>query len=169
MSVAGTVLKGCGFGRTFKFNTANIKLNLEWGFYTAISQYGPTVIYSHGTSTDTRSVERKLKLNKIFPCLDSNGIAEVHVMGFMGDLYGKQLQLHNVVRVPETYVDFILVFAGSFDHRRFCTERYADVWPSLGTTKGMNVYFSEGTWKIIVTFLVSMFLTCVILAGMVVS
>ena len=145
------VLKGCGFGRHFGVPGANMDLNLDWGIYTGTCQHGPIIIYSHGKEQlKSRGLEKKLKLDSFMPCLRNKGLAEGFILNFSGDLYGQTLEINNLTRVPEQYLDFISAFVCNYDHRRYCNERWVDMWPGLGTTKGLNIYFSPFTFKLTV-------------------
>ena len=144
-----TVIRGCGFGRHFGIPTANMNLPLPWGVYTAKTQYGPIIIYSHGNKKLAgRAMEKKLRLDALMPCLRNQGLAEGFILGFSGDIYGKELELSDLQEVPKQYIDFISAIVCNFDHRRFCNERWIDIWPALGTTSGLNIYFSPLILKI---------------------
>ena len=161
--VKAEVLKGCGFGRHFGVPTANMNLDLEWGIYTGVTQFGPIIIYSHGKDQlKSRNMEKSMKLDMLMPCMRNKGLAEGFIVGFSGDLYGKTLEIKNLQQIPEQYINFISAFVCNFDHRRFCNERWLDVWPALGTTKGLNIYFSPFMWKLTISVLVFLVSLCVI-------
>jgi hypothetical protein len=144
-----TVIKGCGFGRHFGIPTANMNLPLAWGVYTAQTQYGPIIIYSHGyKKLEGRSMERKLRLDALMPCMRNQGLAEGFILGFNGNIYGKDLEITKLQEIPKQYIDFISAIVCNFDHRRFCNERWIDIWPALGSTSGLNIYFSPFFLKI---------------------
>ena len=50
---------------------------------------------------------------------------------------------------------FISAIVCNFDHRRYCNERWIDIWPALGKTSGLNIYFSPFFLKITIGALVT--------------
>tara|TARA_B100000287_G_C20146549_1_gene588382 strand:- start:39 stop:332 length:294 start_codon:yes stop_codon:yes gene_type:complete len=77
--VEGLVEKGLGLSsETHGYPSANIKSDLEMGIYTGSTKYGPCIL-AVGTPPST----------------------EIHIFEFDGDLYGKNLKIKNIKRVPE--------------------------------------------------------------------
>lgn len=88
-----TVVKGMGLSTLCGYPTANLdNFKHDPGVYTATCQYGNCLIF-----------------------VEEEYFAEAHIIGFSGDLYGKELEIDNMERyTPETNRGIVYRFNQSF-------------------------------------------------------
>ena len=77
---------------TDEIKTANVECKLRKGIYTGMTKYGACLILS---IQDTIAVQE----NYMDQSYQAN-IAEVYIIGWEGDLYGKELEIWDIIQIP---------------------------------------------------------------------
>ena len=85
-SFAGTVVHGAGIGRSLGFPTANVLLHDKMKLLPADGVYGVEVLYMGGSYKGVMNIGVK-------PTIGENLVrtVEVYIIGFSGDIYGKEI------------------------------------------------------------------------------
>lgn len=94
-TLTGTVIHGNHLGRTLGYPTANLDLPVEAVPAGETGVYAVRVIHGKKSYDGMGNIGYR-------PTIRQNGFTvEVHLFGFIGDLYGEQLTIHFVERIRD--------------------------------------------------------------------
>jgi FAD synthase len=82
IDISGTVVMGKKIATGRGMPTANILSDLRMGIYTGECEYGGCLLFVADP-----------------PC------TEVHIIGYEGSLYGEDIDIYNIVKVPQIITD----------------------------------------------------------------
>jgi len=90
--IKGIVIKGDNKTYTKEIKTANIECVFKKGLYTGMTEYGACLVIS---LQDTYVAN-----NNLYNQAYQNEIVEVYIIGWEGDLYGKELEVWDIIDIP---------------------------------------------------------------------
>ena len=90
--IKSLVVKGDPKTYTPEVHTANVECNLKKGIYIGQTEYGGAIIMSIQDSYASN--------NNLYNQAYQNNIVEVHIIGWKGDLYGKELEVWDIIEIP---------------------------------------------------------------------
>ena len=90
--IKSMVVKGDTKTYTPEVHTANVMCSLKKGLYIGQTKYGGALIMSLQDSYAAN--------NNLFNQAYQNDIVEVHIIGWSGDLYGKELEVWDIIEIP---------------------------------------------------------------------